>query len=68
MDLLTDSKISNFLKKRDQVDLDEEALQGLFSEDTGSSLDLAEFEKEQTETLAKNMCKPKGNRMPYPDQ
>ena len=33
-----------------------------------SPLDLAEFEKEQIETLTTNMRKPKGDRMSRPDQ
>ena len=48
--------------------LDEEVVQGLSSEGIVFPLDLTEFEKEQIETLATNIRKPKGNRMPHPDQ
>ena len=33
-----------------------------------SPLDLDEFEKEQIETLVTNLSKPKGDRIPHPDQ
>ena len=48
--------------------LDTEVVQGLLSEDIVSPLDLAEFQKGQIETLATNLCKPKGERTPHPDQ
>ena len=68
MEILTESKIINFLKDQNQMGLDEEAIQGLLSEDIVSPLDLAEFEKEQIEILATNMRKPKGNEIPHFDQ